>query len=97
MSSRYAAVKAPEVMTRMSSVIVFMVVSISSIPFQRVPEKLCLQADQKDSDARRAKNRRAEAYLSLRWSEAIERNEAYESFSAACWRRSLRLPTDFYP
>src|SRR5262245_59059453 len=37
----------------------------------------------KVSEARRAKNRRADAY-SVRWSEAIERNEAYESFSAAC-------------
>ena len=30
---------------------------------------------QKGPDARRAKNRRAEAYLLIRWSEAIERNE----------------------
>ena len=29
-------------------------------------------------------NRRAEAYLTVRCSESIERNEAYESFSAAC-------------
>jgi hypothetical protein len=43
-------------------------------------ETLVLQAAQKDSEARRAKNRRAEAYLPVRWSEAIERNEAYESF-----------------
>ena len=37
----------------------------------------------KISEARRAINRRAEAYFAVRWSEAIERNEAYESFSAA--------------
>ena len=47
-------------------------------------EELWLQAAQKDSEARRAKNRRAEVYLAVRWSEAIERNEAYESFSAVC-------------
>jgi len=54
-------------------------------------EKLCLQVAQKDSDARRAKNRRAEAYLGVRCSEAIERTlrrcsgrSAYEAFSAAC-------------
>jgi len=29
-------------------------------------------------------NRRAKAYLAVRRSEAIERNEAYEAFSAAC-------------
>jgi hypothetical protein len=29
----------------------------------QVDEKLCLQAAQKDSEARRAKNRRAEAYF----------------------------------
>jgi hypothetical protein len=28
----------------------------------------------------------------VRWSEAIERNEAYEFFSAACLRRFLALP-----
>ena len=38
MSSRYAAVKAPEVMTRISSVIVFMVVLLSLNP---VAIKLC--------------------------------------------------------
>jgi hypothetical protein len=44
-----------------------------------------LQATQKDLGARRAKNRGAEAYLgTVRWSEAIERNEVYKAFSAAC-------------
>ena len=58
----------------------------------QVAENLCLQAAQKDSEARRAKNRsfgfrsgQARGVLwSVRWSEAIERNEAYEAFSAAC-------------
>jgi hypothetical protein len=35
---------------------------------------------QKGPDARRAKNRRAEAYLLIRWSEAIERNDSRWAF-----------------
>ena len=42
------------------------------------------QAVQKGPNARRARNRRAEAYLPIRWSEAIERNEAVGPFSTAC-------------
>jgi hypothetical protein len=42
------------------------------------------QAAQKDSEPRRANSRRAQAYYPVRWSESIERNEGYESFSAAC-------------
>jgi hypothetical protein len=42
--------------------------------------KKLLQAAQKDPEARRARNRRAEAYLLIRWSETIERNEAYGLF-----------------
>src|SRR6185312_10242828 len=52
-------------------------------------EKSLSQAAQKDPEARRAINRRAEAYLSVRCSEAIERNEAYGSFSAACQIKQL--------
>jgi len=40
----------------------------------------------KSSEARRAKIGRPEAYLLVRCSEAIERNEAYESFSVVCLR-----------
>jgi hypothetical protein len=40
-----------------------------------------LQAAQKDSEARRAKNRRAEACSVC---TLVERNEAYEAFSAGC-------------
>ena len=43
-------------------------------------KKLRLQADQKASEARRAKNRRAKAYSSVRRCAAIEPNEAYEAF-----------------
>jgi hypothetical protein len=50
----------------------------------KVAEKLCLQAAQKASEARRAKNRRAERTRAVRWSESIECNAAYEAFSAAC-------------
>jgi len=38
------------------------------------------QAAQEDLRARRAKTRRAEAHITVRWSEASERNEAYEAF-----------------
>jgi len=50
----------------------------------RLLKKSVCRLVKKISEARRAKNRRAEAYLAVRWSEAIERSEAYESFSAAC-------------
>ena len=47
--------------------------------------ELWLQAAQKDSEARRAKQSTSGGVLAaVRWSEAIERNEAYESFSAVC-------------
>jgi hypothetical protein len=55
--------------------------------------KLCLQAAQKDlrGEAReksilrlRSGQARRRRTQSVRWSEAIERNEAYESFSAVC-------------
>jgi hypothetical protein len=38
----------------------------------------------KISEARRAKIDERRRTYRVRWSEAIERNEAYESFSAAC-------------
>jgi len=67
----------------------------------QVAEKLCLQAAQKDSEATRAKNRSfgfaqdglgggvLSQYIGAR---RLKRNEAYESFSAACWwfQRSAR-------
>jgi hypothetical protein len=43
-----------------------------------------LQAAQKDPEARRAKKATSGGVLTVRCSEAIERNEAYGSFSAAC-------------
>ncbi len=46
--------------------------------------KTRFQAVQKGPDARRARNRRAEAYLLIRWSEVIERNKAGGPFSTAC-------------
>jgi hypothetical protein len=39
----------------------------------------------KISEARRAKIDERRRTSPVRWSEAIERNEAYESFSAACY------------
>jgi hypothetical protein len=48
-------------------------------------EKPVLQAGQKGSAARRAKNRRAQAYFSQYvGARRIERNEADEPFSPAC-------------
>ena len=43
-------------------------------------KKRGLQAAQKELEPRRARNRRAEAYLAVRGSEKIERNEGSESF-----------------
>jgi hypothetical protein len=43
-----------------------------------------LQAAQKDPEARRVKNRRAEAYLQYVAARRLSGNEAYGSFSAAC-------------
>ena len=52
----------------------------------RLRENYICRAAQKDlrGEARETSPMRM-AYLTIRWSEAIERNEAYESFSAARW------------
>jgi len=47
-------------------------------------EKSLLQAAQKDPEARRGKNRRAEAYLQYVGARRSSGNEAYGFFSAAC-------------
>src|SRR4030095_6383173 len=47
---------------------------------QQVVEKLGFQDVQKGPDARRARNRRAEAYLLIRWSEAIEAQRSRWAF-----------------
>jgi hypothetical protein len=49
-----------------------------------VLKKSLLQAAQKDPEARRAKNRRAEAYLQYVGARRLSGNEAYGSFSATC-------------
>ena len=43
-------------------------------------EKLSSQMFKKTSEARRARNRRAQAYLCSTLEQSIERNEAYEVF-----------------
>jgi metallo-beta-lactamase family protein len=53
------------------------------------------QAGQKGSQVRGARpNRRAEAYLFVRWSEAVERNEVDGPFSPACGRRMAQTTAD---
>ena len=58
----------------------------SKAPLQRSASRLAgcwkslLQAAQKDPDARRAKNRRAEAYLQYVAARRLSGNEAYGSF-----------------
>jgi hypothetical protein len=59
---------------------------VEGIWFQ-VSEKSLLQAVQKDPEARRAKHRRAEAYLQYVAARRLSGNEAYGSFLAACWSR----------
>jgi uncharacterized membrane protein YtjA (UPF0391 family) len=49
-----------------------------------VTEKLCLQAAQKDLEAHALNELNGLNVLNLLRSESIERNDAYESFSAAC-------------
>jgi hypothetical protein len=65
----------------------------------RGAEKFCLQAAQKDSEAKRAKNRsfgsaqdRLGGGVLFLYVDAKskERNEAYEAFSAVCSQRSLQ-------
>jgi hypothetical protein len=61
--------------------------SVDSYLFLRnlaVAEKLCLQAAQKDLRGKARERSTSEGTWAVRWSEAIECNEAYESFSAAC-------------
>ena len=48
--------------------------------YKQPVEKLGLQAVQKGPNARRARNRRAEAYLLIRWSEAIEAQRSRWAF-----------------
>jgi hypothetical protein len=43
-------------------------------------EKLGFQAVQKGPDARRARNRRVQAYLLIRWNEAIEAQRSRWAF-----------------
>jgi hypothetical protein len=56
-------------------------------------KKLYFQAAQKDSQARRAKIDERKRTSSVRWSGTIERNEAYESFSAAWLAGQITLGT----
>ncbi|MEK6563226.1 MAG: hypothetical protein AABZ59_08600, partial [Candidatus Binatota bacterium] len=49
----------------------------------RLLKKLILRPVKKVPDARRVRNRRAEAYEGVRWSETVERNEADGPFSTA--------------
>ena len=53
-------------------------------------EKLGLQAVQKGPNARRARNRRAEAYLLIRWSEAIEAQRSRWAFFNSLFTYDIR-------